>query len=215
MNSETIITGCLILVIAFFLFRPQFFNLLNRLARINVHGAKNLHYTDQDVESELPTSSLPVLPKEKILIRIVVSVILSYLINVAPAPLSRTLIDFGNSEFSTGNEKLGTVSYNLALELNNNLQTTVHQCYADDAQKQYKQVIEHCSMAIEINGHYAPAYYTRGLAYYNLMQYDQAIADFTEAASLLPPSWAATDRGRARPVRASAADLVPRRSKNE
>ena len=43
MSSETIIVGvcCLFLAIAFFLFKSQFFILLNRFAKIEFHGAEN------------------------------------------------------------------------------------------------------------------------------------------------------------------------------
>lgn len=188
MNSEEIIVGifCLFLVIAFFLFKPQFFNLLNHLTRINVRGAKNLHYTDENVEPELSTPSLFVLSREKIFIRVIVFLILSFLIYTVPAPLSKILIDFGNSEYSTGNEKLGTVSYNLALEFDNELKKAMHQCNANNAQKEYKQAIEDCGKAIEINEHYASAYFSRGNAYLGLKQYDQAIADFTKDIEVIP-----------------------------
>ena len=76
MNSETLIVGLgfLFIVAAFFLFKSQLFILLNRLARIQFRGVKNLEYTDQDIEQdmdqaiepELPIQSWLGLPTEKI-----------------------------------------------------------------------------------------------------------------------------------------------------
>jgi len=188
LNNETVIVGlcCLFLAIVFFLFKPQFFILLNRLAKIEFGGTKNLQYIDQDFEPESPTPSSPVLNKEKIAVRIILSIILSYLIYVVPNSLSRVLIEFGNFEYSVGSEKIGTTSYNLALELSNDLNKAMKQCVTDDAQKQYKLAIEHCGNAIEINKNYATAYFYRGNAYLNLKQYDQAIADFTNDIEFIP-----------------------------
>jgi hypothetical protein len=62
LNSKEIIAGSLCLFLVFLLLRPQIFNLLNHLARINVRGAKNLEYIDKYVEPETQTPSSPVLP---------------------------------------------------------------------------------------------------------------------------------------------------------
>jgi tetratricopeptide (TPR) repeat protein len=196
MNSETIIVGlsCLFLVIAFFLFKPQFFILLNRLARINVRGAKNLQYTDQDVNLEidqdikrdLPTQSWLTLPPEKFGVLIIVFVILSSVIYILFSSFSIILVQIGNIEFSAGYEKFGIATYNLALEFNRGLKTEMNQCNADNAQKQYEQAIEHCSNAIEINENYANAYFSRGYAYKNEGQYELAIADFTKSIEINP-----------------------------
>jgi len=191
LNSDTIIVSlcCLFWVIIFFVFKPQLAILLNRLAKFELGGAKNLQHIDQDFEPESPTSSSPVLTiltKEKIAVRIAIFVILSYLIYVVPASLSRMLIEFGNSEYSTGNEKIGTVSYSLALELNNSLKKVISQCYTDNAQKQYELAISDCSKAIEIDPNYVNAYSYRALAYSNLKKYDQAIADYTKGIELVP-----------------------------
>src|SRR5260221_12397778 len=116
----------------FFLFKPQLFNLLNRLAKFEFGDTKNIQYTDQDSEPESPISSLPILTREKFAVRIVIFIVLSYLIYIVPAYLSRILVEFGNSEYSTGNEKIGTASYNLTLELNNEFKKAINKCYFDN-----------------------------------------------------------------------------------
>ncbi len=163
-SNETIIVGvcCLFLVIVFFLFKPQFFIFLNRLAKIKFGRAKNLTYIDQDFEPESPNvdqdfkielqiPSWLTLTPEKFVGLIIVFAILSTLIFVASASFSRALVQLGNVEFSAGNEKLGTVTYNLALEFNSDLKEAVSQCYTYGTQKQYELAINHCSKAIEIN----------------------------------------------------------------
>jgi len=46
--------------------------------------------------------------------------------------------------------------------------------------------IEYYTKAIELNPEYAEAYYKRGTAYYNLKEYDKAIADYNKAMELDP-----------------------------
>jgi hypothetical protein len=134
LDSETIIVGivCLFLAILFFSFKPQLLILLNRLARFEFSGTKNLQYIDQDSEPELPNINqdikpeLPIpfwltLTKEKFAARIIIFAILSILIYIIFNSVSGVLVQLGNIEFSAGNEKLGIVSYDLALEFNNDL----------------------------------------------------------------------------------------------
>ena len=210
MDSETIIVGifCLFLAIVFFPFKPQFLIFLNRLAKFEFRGAKNLRYIDQDSNPELPNISqdsepeslnisqdfkpelsIPswlTLTKEKFAARIIIFAILSTLIYIIFNSVSGVLVRLGNIEFSAGNEKLGIVSYDLALEFNNDLKKAVNQCYAYEAQKQYELAISNCSKAIEIDSKFAVAYFNRGHAYINLKKYDQAIADFTRDIELIP-----------------------------
>jgi tetratricopeptide (TPR) repeat protein len=197
LDSETIIVGivCLFLAILFFPFKPQLLILLNRLARFEFSGTKNLQYIDQDSEPELPNINqdikpeLPIpfwltLTKEKFAARIIIFAILSTSIYIVFNSVSGVLVRLGNIEFSAGNEKLGIVSYDLALEFNNDLKKAVNQCYADNAQKQYKLAVEHCSKVIDINEQYTAAYINRGWAYYEQEKYDLAISDFTNAMAL-------------------------------
>lgn len=199
MDSKTIILGlcCLFLVIAFFLFKPQFFIFLNRLAKIEFGRAKNLSYIDQDFEPELPNtdqvfrleSQIPswlTLASEKFVRLIFILAILSIAIYIVFDSFSRVLVRLGNIEFSAGNEKLGIASYNLALEFNRDLKEAVNQCYAYNAQAQYELAINQCSKAIEIDENYSTAYSYRGYAYLHLNQYDQAIADFTKDIEIIP-----------------------------
>lgn len=188
MDTVTIIVGLcfLFLVIASFLFKSQFFILLNRLANIEFRHTKNSQDADQGLNTELPTLFLPALTKEKIATRIMIFAVLSCLIYIALTFASRILIELGNTEFSAGNEKLGTASYTLALEFDDNLKKAMSQCLVDNAQKQYKLAIDHCSNATKINGNYAYAYFSRGYAYMKLGQYDQAIADFTKHIEIIP-----------------------------
>jgi len=198
-SNETIIVGlcCLFLAIVFSLFKPQFFILLNRLTKIEFGRAKNLRYIDQDFEPELPNtdqdfrleSQIPswiTLTSEKFVRLIFILTILSTAIYITFDSFSRVLVWLGNIEYSAGNEKLGTASYNLALEFNRGLNQAVNQCYAYNTQQEYELAINHCSKAIEINENYATAYSYRGYAYSNLKQYDQAIADFTKDIELIP-----------------------------
>lgn len=192
MNSATIIAGLcyLLLMLVFFLFKTQFFILINRLANIQFRGVKNLQYTDQDadqdIEPELPTQSWLGLPSEKFVARIVIFLILSFLIFIIFGSFSRVLVQLGNAGFSAGHEKFGIVSYNLALEFNQGLKKEVNKCDAYNTQQQYELAISSCSKAIEIDPNYATAYFRRGHTYLNLNKYDEAIADFTKDIELIP-----------------------------
>jgi len=193
-----IVLGCLGLALAFFLFRSQIFILLNRLARIQFRGMKNLQYTDEDedqgvgqtvgqhIEPEWSIQSWFVVPSEKFIARMVVLAMLSFLIFIIFASFSRVLVRLGNAEFSSGYAKFGIATYNLALEFNEDLKKAVNQCDADNTRQQYELAIHSCSKSIEIDPNYATAYFQRGYAYMNIQKYDQAISDFTKDIELIP-----------------------------
>jgi tetratricopeptide (TPR) repeat protein len=192
LKSQTVIVGLcsLFLVIAFFLFKPQFSILLNRLAKIQFRGVKNLQYIDQDIdqesEPELQIQSWLGLPNVKFVASIVIFAMVSFIIFILFGLFSRVLVQLGNAEFSAGYEKLGIATYNLALEFNQALKEAVNNCYAYNTQQEYELAIQSCSKAIEIDPNYAAAYFRRGYAYLNLRKYDQAIADFTKDIELIP-----------------------------
>ena len=119
-SNETIIVGlcCLFLALAFLLFKPQFFILLNRLAKIEFRGAKNLKYVDQDLEPELPNAdqdfkiglSIPswiTLTGEKFTARIIIFVILSTLITIAFTSFSGILVNLAMLNFQQGMKSWG------------------------------------------------------------------------------------------------------------
>ena len=192
MNSEIVIVGLsgLFLLIAFFLFKPQFFIWLNRLTKIQFRGVKNLQYTDQNInqenQPELQIQSWLGLPREKFVATIFIFAILSFIIFILFSSFSRVLVQLSNAEFSAGYEKLGIVTYNLALEFNKDLKEAVNDCYAYNTQQEYELAIKSCSKAIEIDPNLATAYFRRGYAYLNLKKYDHAIADFTRDIELIP-----------------------------
>lgn len=166
--------------------------MLNRLARINVRGTKNLQYIDldteinQEIKPELATPSWLTLPPEKFTARIFIFAILSFLIYVLLSSFSRVLVQLGNAEFSAGHDRIGTASYNLALALNGNLKEASERCIAARVQGQYELAISYCSKAIEIDSNFATAYFNRGIAYMLLKNYDQAIADFSKDVEIIP-----------------------------
>jgi tetratricopeptide (TPR) repeat protein len=132
--------------------------LLSRLARINVRGAKNLQYTDQDIDPEIGQEfklELPIpsrhLTKEEAFFRVAILAILLFLTYIVPVPLSKVFVQLANIEFSAGNNRLGDVSYRLALAVNGKLKEAVNPCYVYNAQKQYELAISYCSKVIEID----------------------------------------------------------------
>lgn len=167
LNREAIIVlaGCLLAVTPFILFKTQLFILLSRLTRINVRGAKNIKFSDQDenleidqdIKLELPKNSWIALPLDKFTARIIIFIIFSFLIYILLSSFSRILVQFGNVEFSAGHEKAGIAAYNLALAFNENLKEAVSKCLAYNTQKQYETAITHCNKAIEINENYISA----------------------------------------------------------
>jgi tetratricopeptide (TPR) repeat protein len=191
LNSAIIIVGlcCLFLAIAFFLFKPQIFILLNRLVRIQLRVAKNLEYidedVDQDIKPELTIRSWLGLPNEKFVGLIIIFAMVSFVIFILFNSFSRVLVQFGNAEFAAGYEKLGIATYNLALEFNQDLKEAVNNCYAYNAHQEYELAIHSCDNAIEIDPNFAGAYFQRGYAYLNLKKYDQAIADFSKDIELI------------------------------
>jgi tetratricopeptide (TPR) repeat protein len=192
---NSIILGlCCILVFVFFLFKQQFFISLNRLAKFRFRGAKNLQYTNQDIDLEIDQNIKPDLPKrfwlalpsEKFLTVVFMFIILSLVIYIMFDSFSGVLVQLGNIEFSAGYEKSGIATYNLALEFNENLKEALDKCRTYNMQNQYEMAITHCSKAIEINENYITAYTYRGLSYSSLKQYDQAIADFSKVIEIIP-----------------------------
>ena len=123
---------------------------------------------NQDFKPESLIPSWLVIPKERFIVRLGLFAILSFFIYIISVLSSAILIKIGNAQFAAGNEKLGTASYNLALEFNSDLKRVTNQCYAKSTEQQYELAIEHCSKAIKINKYHAQAYFNRGLAYHNL-----------------------------------------------
>ncbi len=141
-------------------------------------------YKDSKPRTVMP--SWLILARDKAIFFVVWVAIVLILAYVVPGPLSRAFVQFGNMEFSAGNDNLGMASYRLARLFNGDLKESVDQCYASNLQKQYELAIGYCSKALAIDPNYAQAYSYRGYAYLSLNKYDQAIADFTSDIGIIP-----------------------------
>ncbi len=77
------------------------------------------------------------LTRKNAVVPVISAVFLLVLISIVFTSASSVLIKLGNAEFSAKNEKLGTLSYNLALGLNSELNDAANQCESDVAQMRY------------------------------------------------------------------------------
>jgi tetratricopeptide (TPR) repeat protein len=141
---------------------------------------------NQEIKPEFSISPWPDLTRKQWWGRVAIFLLCLIFIDVGLPILSKVLVQFGNFEYSTGHERLGEISYNLALGFDDDLKEEVNQCYRDNSEGNYESAIEHCNKAIDINENYGSSYFYRGYAHWKLQQYDLAVADFSRDIELIP-----------------------------
>jgi hypothetical protein len=98
---------------------------------------------------------------------------------LGPTGMSALSFYRGNSHYQMGNYERALVSYERAVELNSNIAAFWHNaCVTHRNVGEYDHSIIDCTQAIELPSMSPISYWARGRVFYELGNYDQAIADY-------------------------------------
>lgn len=97
----------------------------------------------------------------------------------------------GNTEFKAGNHEAALKSYSDSIEIDPNNKTICSMLYYNRASvymkmKKYKEALEDCNKAIELNETYAKAYVKRADIRIEMEEFDEAVKDLKQAKQIDP-----------------------------